>query len=258
MSVVRAAAQDHGTYVLWNNVAESATVTTSSETTNGSALNAIDYYMADYWIPSSGGTHYIEFQLPSAQPVDYFFFYRQDIHSQGGTVKLQFWDGATFVDLVSTVPGGTEPEAHFFSETASDRFRVEVSSANPWRLGIVMFGKAMEIPNGLSQGFASPFNASETTNRTNETEAGNYIGRNTVKRAIPFSFGSELIEYQWLIDNWRPFVKHIEKKPFAFVWSRNVYSDEVAYCWSAEVIETPSFDDTHFSSFEVECRGVIS
>ena len=257
MTVLRAPEQVHDAYIGYDNLGESATITTDSEASGFSAANVSDYFTYDFWKPDTGGTHYIEFQLATASACDYFAMYAQDAHLQGGTVKLQYWDGVAFIDAVSMVPSDGAPVFVLFTEISSDRFRLEVTAINPACVGVVMFGKAMPIPYGLKQGFASPHNAQLSRDVTNESETGNYIGRTIRKEAVPFSFGTELLQYDWFISDWRPFLRHAERKPFFFKWSNTTYTTESTWCWLSGRVSTPSFDDAHFSSIEVPCKGLV-
>ena len=257
MTVLRAPEQVHDAYVGWNNLGEGATITTDSEAVGFDAANVADYFTWDFWKPSTGGTHYIEFQLAAAMPCDYVSVYAQDVHEQGGTVKLQYWNGAAFVDAASFVPDNAAPIFLLFNEVISDRFRIEVTAANPALLGVAMFGKSMIVPHGLKQGFASPHNAQLYRDVTNESETGNFLGRSVRKEAVEFSFGTELLEYDWFISDWRPFLRHAERKPFFFKWSNTTYTNESVWCWLSNRVSTPAFDDAHFSSIEIPCKGLV-
>jgi len=259
VQVVRALQQVHDPIIAFDNLALSASsITASSEEAGFNSANLFNYFTFDGWKPSAGGAQYVEIQLPNASPCDYFAFYNQNIFEDAGEIKLQYWDGSTFSDIVTFSPLDNSPQLITFTEVTADLFRVSVTSTNPAIISCVSFGKYLSIPFGLETSFNSPHNAQHYFDKSNESETGNFIGRSVVKRAASFTIATQLLEYDWFREYWRPFIRHAERRPFWFKWSNSTYSDESVYCWNDGEIATPTPTGPHFMSFTIALKGLVS
>jgi len=259
MELIRAPEQVHDAIIAYNNAASNAvSVTASSEDGDNFAANLFNYFTFDAWQPSAGGVQTVDVQLAAPVDCDYFAFYNQNIFSDGGSLSLQYFDGSVFVDLVTYTPTDNSPQLLTFTPVNADLFRIVLNSTNPTAISAASFGLSLTIPYGLDIGFNSPHNAQQYSDVSNISETGNFIGRSVFKEAISYSVSTQLLQYQWFIDNWRPFLRHAERRPFWFKWSNSTYTDETVYTWNDGKIPTPTPTDPHFISFTLPLLGLVS
>ena len=261
MQVIRALDQVHDAFIAYDNLALSATaITPITEQVGYEAVNLFNYFTYDSYKPVNTGTGAVFIELGSAQACDYFAFYNQDYYLNSGTIDFEYWDGASWVGLIGGPysPTDNSPQLFIFDEVSSDEFRIVIDSPVISALSCASFGKVLPIPFGLDTSFNSPHNSQQYHDTTNTSETGNFIGRSVYKEAIPYQISTELLQYDWFVDNWRPFTRHAERRPFWFKWSDTSYTDESVFCWTDGRVPTPSQTDAHFMSFTLPLKGLVS
>lgn len=260
MAVIKAPQQTHDAIIAYENLALDATSITGTAPDTGFALaNLFNYFTFDGYKPNASGTANVDITLSASAPCDYFAFYNQDLFEYGGTIKLQYWDGGGWVDCFSAyTPVDNSPQLITFTEVNSDQYRIVFDSPTAAILSCASFGKSLPIPYGLATSFASPHNGQQYVDISNISESGNFIGRSTYKEAVEFSVSTELLEYDWFRANWRPFMRHLERRPFWFKWSDTTYTDEAVFCWNNGKQSTPVFTGSQFMSFSLSLKGLVS
>jgi hypothetical protein len=258
VQVIRAPEQIHDPLIAYDNAARLATSITAS-TTDGDnvAANLFNSFTFDAWKPDAGGSQFVQVDFVSPVTVEYFAFYNTDAADNNATLKLQY-DAGGYVDAASYTPTDNSPQILTFAPVTSTSFRIVVDCATPCAISVASFGELLRIPFGLEISFLSPHNAQQYKSISNTSETGNFIGRSVQKQSTPFSISSRLLEYDWFVANWRPFIRSAERRPFFFKWSDTTYTDESVYCWTNDAIATPAQTDDHFLSFSLELRGLVS
>lgn len=259
MTVIRAGQEIHDAYIGYENLASEAITLAGTAPAAGFAFaNLFNWFTYDGYKSGSSGVSNVDVTLSGAKTCDYFAYYNTDLHDNGGNIRLQFWNGAIWVDsFAAHSPTDNAPFFIKFAQVSSDKYRIVIDSTPASIVSVVSFGNVTPIPYGLSSNFNSPHNAQQYKNITNESETGNFIGRSVRKGATPFNVSSELFEYDWMISTWRPFLRHLERKPCFFKWSDTTYTEESVFCWSEPDIATPSYSDGHFLNIDLSLRGLV-
>lgn len=258
--VTRAPQQTHDALIAYSNAATTATSITATSTDGDNvASNMFNGFTFDGWKADAAGTQHVQINFTAPVTVDYFAYYNTDASENGATIKFQYSSGGGFVDAVSILPIDNSPQLSTFAPVSATAFRVVIENAtSATMISVASFGEFLPIPFGLENSFNSPHNSQQYSNITNASETGNFIGRSVRKQSSDFTVSTRLLQYDWFIQNWRPFIRHAERRPFFFKWSNSTYTDEAVYCWTVEKIQTPVFTDEHFMSFSLDLKGLVT
>lgn len=216
-----------------NHFETASTVTASSEDTDFPVENVYDWLTTDFFKPASVASDVtITTTFSSSVSADYFAIYAHDLHDNGGTYKLQYWDGAAWQDAFSVVtPTNGKPRVNYFTSQSSDQWRVVFTATSIFSIGVISFGARLTFENGIWQGFSPPDFADNSTIYTNSGDDGNFLGRSIIRRGVKFNIPLTHASLGWMRSDWLPFTQHALTKPFFFSWDASAYPNEVAYCW---------------------------
>lgn len=240
------------------NLLEAGTVVASSENASYPVENAYDWLTSDWFRPAAGGTVTIDLTLPAPASADYFAFYGQDLWSLSGTIKLQRWNGAAYVDCFAAIaPVSNAPVMTFFTSASSDKWRVVIACASVFNIAAISFGPALELQHGMYLNWTPPLFGRETDLVNTISDGGAFLGRSVISRGIRTSLELQYAEEAWMRSTWLPFVKHAEQKPFFFAHNVVRYPEEVAFCWVEDRL-TPA-GNTHYGYMgaSIPIKGLV-
>lgn len=242
----------------YENLLERGTVTASSENPAYPVENCFDWLTSDYFRPASGGTVNIDLTLENAAAANYLAFYQQDLHALGGTIKLQFWNGTAYVDATPAVPpADNAPRMLFFDSVTASQWRVVITCASVFNIGVIAFGTYLPLEYGMYTGWTPPRlgRANELINSV--SDAGAFLGRSVISKGISTTLELQYASDAWVRASWLPFMIHAELKPF--FWAPNVrdYPTESAFCWVEGEITPPRH--THYGRMgaSIKLRGLV-
>lgn len=242
----------------YRNLLEQGLVTATSENASFPVANCYDWLTHDFFRPAAAGTVHIELTLQRGQPASYFAFYAQDLWKYGGTIKLQYHNGSTYVDCTPTIaPSSNAPRAFFFDTLWSNKWRVVISCSNVFNIGVIAFGEHLAVPRGMYMSWTPPVfgRANETINSV--SDAGSFLGRSLVSKGIETSLSVTHATDDWMRKHWLNFVRHAEQKPFFFVPDLLRNPNDVALCWTGSNIPAPAHSAYKFMSVSIPLKGVI-
>ena len=198
-----------------------------------------------------------EYDHGSSAAVDYCVIGAHNIGTTGASVAVQYYNGASWVDLiVSTTLSSDMPVFAIFDETTAQRWRVSVSGSLAPKLGVIKFGKALQMPRPIF-GDHSPLDYGRvTTMRTNESVTGEFLGRTKLRNSLQTSFDWQHITRAWVDANWKDVQLALEEEPFFIAWRPGGYS-EVGLCYVNEVpsVSHMGIRDLCALSMPVTARG---
>lgn len=244
----------------WGNVLKDGDVTASSSADGFNYQNAYDGFTNDYWKPSAGGESTLTATSTDGMPVDYFAFYGTDLSENSGTIKLQRWDGAAWVDVTDNIaPSTTEPYFVLFDETLySTQWRVVVNSTPASVIADISFGRAARLEIGVYGGFSEPKVSRNNELLNSMSDGGVFVGRTILARGMETRFNIDFMTDGFMRAHWMPFVKHAEKLPFYAAWDVKNYPNESAFCWSPDgVISPPTHSQNGRCSVDFRVQGLI-
>lgn len=243
----------------YNNLFLAGTLTASTEDADFPKENAVDWLTYDMWKTTAATSHTLEVDIGVSTPADCAFIYGHNLPSLSGSVKVQYWNGSTWVDAsTATTPTDTNVIAIVFTEVSATKWRLLfTTSSGALEIVEAMIAKALEMPVGVWDNFSPPLLARDTEIMSNETDTGQFKGRSIIRYGFETMFDFMALPMDWVRTYWLPFVKHAEQKPFFGLWSANNYPAEAAYMWTDGKIEKPKNTHKALMSAGLKVRGKL-
>lgn len=213
-----------------------ATITTDSEADGYAHQFLYDWLPHTYWKPDADGEHYVQAVFLAAKSVDYFAFYSNNVWESGGTIELRYsTDGGVTWSVACTVmPTDNSPIYRVFSAILAQRWRVVVTATPAAKLGCVAFGTDLQLERGDWIGFTPPELGRDTDLTTIISDNGGFLGRSITRNMWSSELKLDFLSFGFIYEDWLPFVKHAERKPFFLFWNEGDYADRAAFCWTNE------------------------
>ncbi|MBZ9975475.1 hypothetical protein [Mesorhizobium sp. BR-1-1-10] len=229
----------------FENLLENGTVVASSENADFPVENAFDWLTSDFFKPATSGTINIDLTLTGADSADYFAFYGQDLYAHGGTIKLQYWDGAAYQDCFAALtPTDNTPQFISFASQTSTKWRVVITCTSVFSIAVIAFGAQLALEYGMYLGWTPPKFGRNTQLINSQSDGGAFLGRSIISRGVSSTLVVQYASDVWMRANWLNFVRHAEQKPFFFVPNITGYPQDCVFAYSDAAIPPPS--QTHF------------
>ena len=188
----------------------------------------LTYY---FWGPSSlPGTWTLT--PTAAQTVDYCCIAAHTMGTNGNALTVEYEQSpGVWVALISNVSIEDDmPVFAIFEPVSGTAFRVTVSGGTVPRLGVIKFGRALQMPQQLYGGHKPLDLSRQTTMRSTKSTTGEFLGRTRLRNALSTNISWQHIKAQWIRDNWKTFQFAMEQDPFFLAWRPETFS-EVGYCY---------------------------
>lgn len=213
------------------------------------ASNSLSY---EKWKPTAPGTW--EYDHGSAAECDYCVIGAHTLGTDAATFNVQYWDGGAWVDLcAATSPTTDEPVMVIFLPETRQRWRVNITAGTP-EMGVVKFGKALQMQRPLYSEYTPFRSARKTEFRSNRSESGESLGRTKVRSYLEFPLSWSSITRDWFDANWLQAILAIEGEAF-FVAPMPSFYGEVAFCEVVGSIPAPRQASNGFVNFGMNVRG---
>jgi len=245
-------------YIGYNNILETGTVTVTSEATGFPKENAYDWLPWDYWKASAAGTVYLTVDMGTATDVDYWALAFHDLADHSGTIKPQYSsNGSSWSDL-DTVQGPADNKM-IFRPVTSVRvryYRFEISSTTlASAIGALSLGQHLRLERGM-KGFTTPYHGRNKKILNSIGETGNPLGSTVYSLGQKFTISQENVSTTWVDANWESLIDHIEIKRFFFMHDYENAPSEVAFCWT-DKISHPRYNNDNLKNFSIDCHALI-
>jgi hypothetical protein len=242
----------------YKNLLENGTVWALNENIDYPVANAFDWRTSDYYRPQIPGTVVIELTLPVADSADYFAFYGQDLYANGGTIKLQYWNGTAFVDCFAAVtPTDNTPRLITFTSRTSTRWRVAITCTSVFSIAVISFGAMLSLEQGMYMGWTPPPFGRATQIIDSVSDGGAFLGRSIVSRGVRTGIVVSQASDIWMRTNWLAFIRHAELKPFFFVPNIVTQPLECVFAMTDGDIPAPAHSGYGFMSVSIPIRGMV-
>lgn len=247
----------------WRNLFASGTVTVSSEAAGFEKENAYDNIATDYWMPTAGGVNTITVTFGSAQEVDYLGIARHTLGTEAATCELQYWDGAAWQVETSFAPADNDIILVLFNPRSATQWRLEITSTNPARIGVLNIGKRTDMEQGIFVGHTPEKLNRQVQTYGGITENGNFLPSNVVRQGTRSQISVTHIRRAFVLSEINLFMRHAEKKlPFFWAWNPTQYPDHAVW---AKATDAPSCtpqqsgapDNFGYWQFSVAIQGVL-
>lgn len=175
-----------------------------------------------------------EYDHGSAAEVDYCCIGAHTLGTNGNTLQVQYWNGTGWSGIIpATAITTDQPIMAIFAPQTRQRWRIQVSGGTAPTIGVIRFGKAMQMPQAIYGGHTPIDMARQTTMRANMSASGEFLGRTVQRTSLGSSYDWQHLRADWVRSTWRPFQIALEQDPIFLAWRPATFS-EVVYGWTGE------------------------
>lgn len=212
-------------------------------------LNSLTY---EKWRPTAVPASW-EYNHGSAAPVNYCAIAAHTL--AGRTFTIQYWNGSTWVNVSpATTPTDNSPIFCIFGQVTAQRWRINVTAGAVFDLGVVKFGRALQMPRPIFGGHSPVDFGRQTVFRSNESESGEILGKTKVRVKLSGSYAWQNVEDTWVYANWKDFQLAVESEPFFIAWRPAKYG-AVAYCEAMGAPTASNMGVRNLMSLELQISG---
>lgn len=242
----------------YENLLENGTVVASSEDADFPVANAYDWRTSDFFKPAASGTINIDLTLSGADGADYFAFYGQDLYSHGGTIKLQYWNGAAYVDCFTAItPTDNTPQMVTFASQSATLWRVVITCSSVFSIAVISFGAQLTLERGMYFGWTPPQFGRNTQLIDSTSDGGEFLGRSIIANGVSSDLQLNQASDAWMRTYGLPLLKRLELKPFFFVPNITGYPGECVFAFTDGAIPPPTQSAYGFMSASIPIRGMV-
>lgn len=225
---------------------EANTLDASSSTDAAPVLNLRHPMTYEWWSPSthpSSSDQWVRVQLPEADLASYAAIGAHNLGDVGAQVSLQRWVGSSWETVVGPVtPSNNSPILMLFTSLEAQQWRFLLSGGDNSvlpRVAVFYVGRSLDMPRPILGGHVPPDLADRLEASPTDSEEGQWLGINVVRRAKNMSVDFENIRYTWVDENMRDFLE-ASHLPYFFAFRPLSYPKSVMLGRTAERIR-PSF-----------------
>ena len=212
-------------------------------------LNAFDWLTHDGWLTTAAGAS-CEINLTTSADADYFAFAGHNMHTYSAEIKLEYYNGATWVEVADARPGTSDPMIVLFDRVGAERWRVTVTTATAVTIGIISAGLRLTMEHGQLIGHTPPRFGNKDRILNNRTQNGQFLGRSVLRQGAGGTLSCEYMHQAWARTYFDPFIEHAKTKAFFMKWNPGLAPNEDALIWTTKDIN-PSYSHTTLMSASV-------
>lgn len=221
--------------VAWDNLLARGTITNGTLPAGAPRLDAVDENTADYWQPTGADT--LRATMGGSEAADCAFFAAHTL--AGLTVKVQYHNGSTWVDLATVVPATNEPFLIVFPTTSATQWGVSVSGA--CIIGVAWIGPRVVIPGGVVPGYTPVWAAREVKKWGGGTRRGHWLGQRVDMVTAHLTPQFMQVPYDFAATTLKAFrARYNEGRAFVFACAPSIFPDDCAYVWAEEGESLPA------------------
>ena len=214
-------------------------------------LNSLTY---ERWKPNSLGANW-QYDHGSTAECDYCCIAAHTMGTNGNTLQVQYWNGSGWSGLmVPTAITDDSPIMVIFAPQTRQLWRIAITNGTAPEVGVVKFGKALQMPQAIYGGHTPIDLARQTILRSNYSETGEYLGRTKQRTYLATSFDWQHLKAAWVRTHWPSMQRAVEAEPFFIAW-RPVDFPAVGYCQTDEVPVPTNMGLRDFMSVSLGVRG---
>ncbi len=246
--------------IAYDNKAVGASVVADSTAVGFDPVNLFDWKAYTLWTPATPGVHYVTVIPATVPTVDTFAMAQHNLGANGGTIKLQYSlnSGGSWLDATAAIaPVADECIFKNFAAITASHWRVEVTSTPASVIGLLFIGASYQPGRGMLDGFAPPLLARKSEQYSTMSESGLFLGRSILRRNIETEVRFEHLTPAQAYNEWLPFMKHAEKKPFFFAWLYEDYPTDCALMETNGDIPAPVFSRHFALTVSLKMKGLL-
>jgi len=233
-----------------------AAVSASSQAVGFPASSVTNPLTYERWLANpSDSDPTLTIDIGAQQDINYIGIGAHNI--VGDVVVESSPDGSTW----SVVTGGTSPAGRsrammfIFNAVTARYWKIKLGAAA--EIGVVYIGRVLEMPVRMYGGHTPGVLARQTNIRTNESVAGQFLGRSIIRQGYATSYTWNHLDPLWYRANFDLFVEHATQYPFFIAWNHNTFPDEVLFGWTTDDIAPVNMGVRGFMSVSMSVEAVL-
>ena len=174
----------------------------------------------ELWKPSALPAVW-SYQHTTSAEVDYMCIAAHTLGSTGCNISVDYSadSGANWTEIISSISiPNDEPIFAIFEPVTGDYFRLNITGSTAPTLGVVKFGKALQMQRPIFGGHAPIRTARQTILRSNYSETGEYLGRSKQRTYHQTKFDWQNLSAVWIGTHWPTLQRAVEAEPFWLAW----------------------------------------
>ena len=174
------------------------------------------------------------------------------------TVQYQVTDGGAWADVASATVRSNRPLMLMFEPVTGYAFRAvfeynddplvyvvfddsDDSFVRPPDtqipvLGVIRFGKTMQMTQPVFGGATPAWLNRQATYDTNMSQSGEWLGRSVRRSGQPLGIEWQHIKASWVRGVWKPFMDGVRDNPFFIAWNPLRDPEGTAYAYATEMV----------------------
>ena len=228
----------------YENFAEGAAITSTS-TDIGFDENFVGLWtLHDAWKAVGSANERLTFDIGGPETVNYLGLAGHNLGSTGANITFESGDtiNGPWTTRIDGNPTNDDALLIRFQDAISQFWRLTVVTATSAPvIALSAFGKAFEVTRGVSPGFQPPL-VDNLEIENSESRQSLFIGRSVTKFPQTMRLNFELLDQNYVRNEWVPFLRHAQQKPFFLAWNALDFEDEVVYAWTQQT-DFPSYQD---------------
>lgn len=238
-----------------NITSEYSTLVATTEALGYDVINLTTWLPYEWYGVAATGTQYVTFTFATSRTIDYLGVFSHNLSETSSSLAFEYWSGSAWVEIVAGLAtSNSQVIMRAFDSVTSDQFRIKLTAGTTdLKIGIVSFGRYMEMQTGADGGFALPHLESKDKAVNGMSETGLLLGRSIIAKYGTASFNFSVVTQEWVRNNWIAFIDHAKTKPFFISWNNDVYPDDAIFGITSKDIASPKFNEGEIMSISLSC-----
>jgi len=199
----------------------------------------------------------VDFTPFTAGEADSFCLAAHNLGTSGGRITIEHGAGHADIMGASITPTDNAPIMAIFEPLTPTEWRMTVDRAVLPEIGIVRWGKALQMTRPIFGGVVPLDLARKTTMRSNKSSTGEWLGRTKLRTMLATTFDWTNIDDSWVYSNWPEFQQASEDEPFFLAWRPITYSS-VGYCSTQAHAEPANTGTRGLMSVSLNVTGFLN
>ena len=239
--------------ISWDDVTNTATLTASSSAADFPVTGLKNGVTTDPWKPDAMPAN-IEVDCGSTVTASVLSFAAHNMHTSGVTVTLEYYDGASWVELREVVPGSDAPFMISFPRQDAQQWRVSFSGSI-FQVAVMSLCDALHIPNQIGPGHTPLYAASEIEILGGSVSStGEFLQADFFRKGAQVGFEFLAQRPNFILSNeFQNFRDHYNRgRPFFIAMTPLHDPKDVGYVWRNGGNLIPSYQSAAFMDVSLE------
>lgn len=225
--------------VMYRNLLAEGTVASSTLPTSAPRANAYSGSTFDYWQPASAPDT-LRATFGAAQAADGAFFAAHTLGSDGATLTVQYYDGATWQTQATISPTNNDPFGFIWPSRSATGWGIQISGAVA-QIGVAWIGPRLVIPGGVKPDYVPVWAAKRISKTDGVSRRGHFFAQAIERQGAELAPEFMDVPMSFALTDMADFRQHYsEGNPFVWASAPSIFPADAAYVWSdAEMMAMP-------------------